>query len=109
VPLEDGAGTGAPVPAPSSVDPVDEAARTELERIRRRWAELPVARAADAAPVVREVLADLAARTGPGVDVPDLGPEVLADQLAVLVWDAFAAGRGEGVAALLTALRRALP
>lgn len=109
MPDASGAGTGAPVPAPSSVDPVDPAARTELERVRRRWSELTVARAAEAGPAVRAVLADLAARTAPGVDVPDLGIEVLPDQLAVLVWDAYAAGRGEGIPGLLTDLRRTLP
>jgi hypothetical protein len=109
VPDIDGAGTGDPVPAPSSVDAVAPAARAELERIRRRWGEIPVARAAAVAPAVREVLAALATRTAPGADVPDLGVEVLADQLAVLVWDAYAAGRGEGIPGLLTDLRRALP
>ena len=105
----DDAGTGQPVPASSSVDPVDAAARTELERIRRRWGELALPRAEAAAPTVRAVLAELAARSAPGEPVPDLGVEVLADQLAVLVWEAYASGRGDGVPALLTALRRDLP
>jgi len=103
------AGTGSPVPASSSVDPVPAGSRTELDRIRRRWAELPLARAEDAAPAVRGTLTDLAARSAPGAAVPDLGVEGLADQLAVLVWEAYAAGRGDGVHELLTGLRRALP
>ncbi len=41
--------------------------------------------------------------------MPDLGPAVVPDQLAVLVWDAWAAGRGEGLTDALTDLRRALP
>lgn len=103
------AGTGRPVPASPSVDPVEPAARTELERVRRRWSELALPRAEAAAPAVRAALADLAQRSAPGEPVPDLGVEVLADQLAVLVWEAYAAGRGDGVPDALTALRRALP
>ena len=103
------AGAGRPVPASSSVDVVATAARTELDRIRRRWRELALGRAEAAAPSVRTALADLARRSAPGEDVPDLGVEVLADQLSVLVWEAYVAGRGEGVADLLTALRRTLP
>jgi hypothetical protein len=103
------AGTGHPVPASSSVDPVPAPAREELERIRRRWGELTLPRAEAAAPEVRALLDDLARRSAPGEPVPDLGVEVLADQLSVLVWEAYVAGRGEGVADLLTALRRTLP
>jgi len=33
---------------------------------------------------------------------------VVVDQLAVLVWDAYAQGRGDGIPALLTGARRAL-
>ena len=103
------AGTGHPVPASSSVDPVSAPAREELERIRRRWGELTLPRAEAAAPEVRALLDDLARRSAPGEPVPDLGVEVLADQLAVLVWEAYAAGRGDGVHELLTGLRRTLP
>jgi hypothetical protein len=103
------AGTGHPVPASSSVDPVPAPARAELERIRRRWGELTLLRAEAAAPEVRALLGDLAQRSAPHEQVPDLGVEVLADQLAVLVWEAYVAGRGEGVADSLTALRRTLP
>ncbi|QIM21683.1 hypothetical protein G7075_12035 [Phycicoccus sp. HDW14] len=106
-----GAGAGEPAPAPPSVDPVPEAARGELERIRRRWSELPLARAEAAAPAVREVVEALAARTAPDTPVPDLGPAALVDQLAVVVWDACATGAVDGPALTeqLTALRRALP
>jgi hypothetical protein len=103
------AGAGLPVPASSSVDPVEPAARTELERIGRRWGELPLTRAEDAAPAVRKVLVRLAARSAPGTPVPDLGVEGLVDQLTVLVWEAYVADRGDGIPDLLAALRRSLP
>ncbi len=103
------AGTGRPVPASPSVDPVAPEARTELERIRRRWGELPLARAEQAAPTVRAALVSIAERSVPGAEVPDLGVAAVGDQLSVLVWDAYAAGRGDGIPALLTQLRRTLP
>ncbi len=59
-------------------------------------------------PAVRAALADLAARCGPA-EVPDLGVAVVMDQLAVLVWDAYAAGRGDGIPGLLAGMRRGLP
>lgn len=79
-------------------------------------------------PVLRQLLADLAPRTLPRlvapqppksrptqvadvqevVEVPDLGPAVVVDQLSVLVWDAYALGNGDGIPELLTAARRAL-
>jgi hypothetical protein len=40
--------------------------------------------------------------------VPERGPAVVVDQLTVVVWDAYAAGRGDGIPALLADLRRAL-
>jgi hypothetical protein len=110
----DTAGAGSPAPAvPSPVpgatgsgaDVVAPEARVELDRIRRRWAELPVDRAEARMPVLRHLLADLAPRSVP---VPDLGPAVVVDQLTVLVWDAYAAGRGDGIPQLLTAARREL-
>lgn len=103
-----------PPPAGSSptavgADIVPADARAELDRIRRRWSELPLARAEAAAPAVRALVTELGARTAPGHAVPDLGPAALPDQLAVLVWDACAAGRADGVTEALTALRRTLP
>ena len=65
---------------------------TELERVVRRWRELPVDRALARVPVVRALVNELAERTAPGHEVPDLGPAVLLDQLRVLVHDACAAG-----------------
>jgi hypothetical protein len=111
------AGTGSPAPAVPSVgrssdpDVVPEGARRELDRIRTRWAQLPLERAEGALPVVRDLLGVLAVRTlgATGATVPDLGPAVVPDQLAVLVWDACAAGAGDDVTDLLAELRRALP
>ncbi len=109
----DTAGAGSPAPAVSSVSPGDgrdggdvvaQEARVELDRIRRRWGELPLERAEAAMPSLRLLLADLT----PGPAVPDLGPAVVVDQLAVLVWDAYAGGRGDGIPELLTAARREL-
>lgn len=93
----------------------EDVAGTELERVVRRWQQLPLDRALPAVPEVYTVvqaLADLTARaTGlPQTDVPDLGPAVLMDQLTVMVHDWRAAGLDEeDLAARLTALRRALP
>ena len=114
----DTAGAGSPAPAVPSAGPgaaggagdvITPGARVELDRIRRRWAELPVDRAEARMPVLRRLLADLARRSAPvPTPVPDLGPAVVVDQLTVLVWDAYAEGHGEGIPALLTDARRAL-
>ena len=108
-----GAGSPAPavpsVPGPRSVDVVPREARVELDRLGRRWGELPLARAEAAMPLLRRLLDDLGRRSAPEESsVPDLGPGVVAHQLAVVVWDAYAVGRGDGIPALLTDLRRTL-
>ena len=68
----DTAGAGSPAPAVSSAVPgaagagadvVAPEARVELDRIRRRWAELPLDRAEARMPVLRRLLADLAPRS----------------------------------------------
>lgn len=92
------AGTGSPVPAESSV---------ELERIRRRFRELPAADARTGMRSARPLLALLSSRLGMPV-VPDLGPAVVPDQLAVLAFDAYRAGVGDGLSEALADLRRAL-
>ena len=141
------AGAGSPAPAvasahpgepkadagrTASVDVVAPEARTELDRIRRRWSELPLAQAERRMPLLRHLLADLASRSIPpliapqppeelvsgrpavagsqsvGVDVPDLGPAAVVDQLSVLVWDAYAQGNGDGIPEILAGLRRDL-
>jgi len=132
----DTAGAGSPAPAVSSGSPdaagagdvVAPEARVELDRIRRRWAELPLDRAESRMPVLRRLLADLTPRSFPLIAdhpprtaaerpaevgdpqsvVPDLGPSVVVDQLSVLVWDAYATGRGDGIPGLLTSARREL-
>ena len=60
----------------------------ELQRVVRRWQQLPLDRALSCMPRVQLLLDDLAA---PARQVPDLGPAVLMDQLTVLVYDACAA------------------
>jgi hypothetical protein len=81
---------------------------TELERVARRWRELPLDHARACVPVVRALVDDLAAPVGTGRTVPDLGPAVLLDQLTVLVYDACAAGRADDLASRLADLRHAL-
>jgi hypothetical protein len=119
----------APDAASAGVDVVAPEARVELGRIRRRWGELPLERAEAGMPLLRRLLADLTPRSSrliakyppdeavsgadqvgisQEVEVPDLGSAVVVDQLTVLVWDAYAAGRGDGIPELLTAARRAL-
>ena len=100
------AGAGRPAPAVPSVLPED--ARRELERLRTRWGQLPLARAEEAAPRVHALVAELGARTASD-EVPALGPNVVIDQLAVVAWDACAAGRGQGLTEALADLRRSLP
>ena len=79
----------------------------ELERVVRRWRELPADHALAASGDVRALVRDLADTTA-GEPVPHLGTAVLIDQLRVLVWDATSAGVPE-LAARLGELRRRLP
>ena len=84
----------------------------------RRWQQLPLDRALAHVPAVRAVVDELASRTTPGEQVPDLGPAALMDQLTVLVYDACAASGDDeaatrhtdtaGLATRLADLRRAL-
>ncbi|GAA1175573.1 hypothetical protein GCM10009584_16240 [Ornithinimicrobium humiphilum] len=93
----------------------DQQVGTELERVVRRWQQLPLDRALPAVPTVHaavQALADGAsdAQGLPRDPVPDLGPAVLMDQLRVMVYDWRAAGLDEDeLAARLTELRRSLP
>ena len=84
----------------------------ELQRVVDRWRQLPLDHALRALPAVRELVDRLAALgAGAGAAVPpDLGPGVVMDQLAVVVYDASAAaGRdAAGLAAELADLRRRL-
>ena len=90
-------------------------AGTELERVVRRWQQLPLDRALPAVPAVSALVQGLAdavadAEGRQHVPVPDLGPAVLMDQLRVMVYDWRTAGLDEeDLARRLTALRRVLP
>ena len=96
-------------------DPVDHTVGTELERVVRRWQQLPLDRVLPAVPEVSALVQTLAdetalARGSDPVPVPDLGPAVLMDQLRVMVYDWQAAGLSQDdLADRLTALRRSLP
>lgn len=83
---------------------------TELERVVRRWRELPLDHALTRAGAVRALVDELAERTAPGHEVPDLGPAVLIDQLRVVVHDACAAADSTAPALeqRLAQVRRAL-
>ena len=86
-----------------------QAVQLELQRVVDRWRQLPLDHAL---PAVRELVDRLAALgAGAGEAVPpDLGPGVVMDQLAVVVYDASAApGCDAGsLAAELADLRRRL-
>lgn len=92
-----------------------DAVRTELERVVRRWQQLPLDRALPAVPAVAAVVQGLADEVSdaagvPRAPVPDLGPAVLMDQLRVMVFDWRAAGLPPGeLGDRLTGLRRSLP
>lgn len=92
-----------------------DVAGTELERVVRRWQQLPLDRALPAVPGVAELVQELAdavadAQGMERAPVPDLGPAVLMDQLRVMAYDWRVAGLAEeDLARRLTTLRRALP
>ncbi|MFK5582035.1 hypothetical protein [Serinicoccus sp. LYQ131] len=94
-----GAGPGA-----AGGDTAGALVQTELERVVRRWQQLPLDHALSAVPGVRLVVQELADRVAtaqglPCTQVPDLGPAVLMDQLQVMAYDWQAAGlpaQGEG-------------
>ena len=65
----------------------------ELQRLVERWQQLPLDQALSRMPVVRPVIQELAdavadVESRPHVDVPDLGPGVVMDQLTVTAYDA---------------------
>lgn len=93
-----------------TVDPVPTAARTELERLARRWQQLPLDRALAAVPAVRALAQDFADDAAPTAQgdgrLPDLGPAVVMDQLVVTAYDLAQRGRGDDLAQRLAQLRR---
>lgn len=90
----------------SRPSPVPDGVAGELQRLVRRWHELPLDRALPHVPAVREVVERLA-----GEPVPDLGPAVLLDQLRVTAYDACRDGTlpPAEVEAVLAGLRHRLP
>jgi len=69
----------------------------ELQRLVERWQQLPLDQALSRMPVVRPVIQELADAVAdvegrPHVDVPDLGPRAVMDQLTVTAYDASQAG-----------------
>jgi len=87
---------------------------TELERVARRWQQLPLDRALAASGGVRALVQDLAdevaAHEGLQVEpVPHLGPAVLIDQLRVMAFDYERAGLDTALlAARVATLRRSI-
>jgi hypothetical protein len=76
-----------------------------------RWRQLPLDHALSRMPVVRPVVQELAdavadVEARPHVEVPDLGPGTVMDQLTVVAYDASRAGVDP--APLLARLRRDL-
>ncbi|ANS78720.1 hypothetical protein SGUI_1324 [Serinicoccus hydrothermalis] len=88
---------------------------TEVERVVRRWEQLPLERALAAYPAVRELVQDIADETADATGlgrqvVPDHGPGVVMDQLRVMFFDRREAGLAEeDLLGRVTALRRSLP
>jgi hypothetical protein len=76
---------------------VPQEVSAELQRVVRRWQQLPLDRALSCMPRVRLLLDHLAAATAiagtPPAAVPDLGPASAMDQLTVLAYDACEAGK----------------
>ncbi len=79
----------------------------ELRRVLERWRTMTPVQSEVGALPMRALVGDLARESGAQVPVPDLGPHVLPDQLAVVVHDACAAAVA-GIPERLTQLRRAL-
>ncbi|WP_409484941.1 hypothetical protein [Arsenicicoccus dermatophilus] len=81
----------------TGADPRPGPARTELERVARRWQQLPVDRALGSSGAVRALAQALADQTAdlagrPRQELPDLGPATALHQLQVCTWDAAAVG-----------------
>ena len=93
--------------------PTPQEVSDELRRVAERWQQLLLGHALSRLGMVRDLVQDLADRVAvsrgrASVPVPDLGPAVVMDQLAVMVWDASAAGVGADLPERLASLRRAL-
>ena len=90
--------------------PLPPGVSAELRRLTERWRALPLEQARRRTASLRGLVDELAAATAPSAGPPpDLGPAALADQVAVLVHDAAAAGEDpQRLEARLAHLRRAL-
>ena len=88
--------------------PVPEGVADELQRLARRWHQLPLDQALARMPRVRSTVDALAGLSGATDTPPDLGPAVVIDQLTVTAYDACLRGREDPALALLTSLRRDL-
>ncbi|WP_040385401.1 hypothetical protein [Demetria terragena] len=94
-----------------AVSPIPDAVAVELERVARRWQQLPLDHALLHAPLLRALTQDLADGIANGAEIIDLGPATAYDQLAVLVYDACVAGQADALHLTdrLATVRRALP
>ncbi|YAL82742.1 hypothetical protein ACMYYO_12545 [Dermacoccaceae bacterium W4C1] len=91
--------------------PVPDAVGTELERVARRWQNLPLDHALSHVPAVLALSTELAQAADPtrAGALPDLGPATALDQLRVTVYDAFARGSAPpDVLERLVGLRRTI-
>ncbi|UJH70605.1 hypothetical protein [Ornithinimicrobium sp. INDO-MA30-4] len=94
-----------------------EVVDVEIERLDRRWQQLPLDQALAAFPGLLAAVRQIAEETPWPVGlaarrqaVPDLGPAVAVDQLKVICADyTQVGGQPAWLAAHLTALRRSLP
>ena len=85
--------------------PVPPEVAAELDRLVRRWQQLPLDRAVAALPDVRALVLELA-----GEEVPDHGPAVVMDQLRVMAFECSRAGLpAADLPRRLADLRRRLP
>ncbi|GAA5021997.1 hypothetical protein GCM10023258_11870 [Terrabacter aeriphilus] len=94
---------------PSAGSPTPHEVSDELRRVVGRWHQLPLDHALSHVPAVRALVQALAdrvatARGVPTTAVPDLGPAVVMDQLAVMVHDVLAADPDVDPAVLVDAL-----
>ncbi|MGB3185459.1 MAG: hypothetical protein WBG36_14470 [Ornithinimicrobium sp.] len=102
-------------PAASSANSAVDQIATELERVVRRWQQLPLDHALSVCPRVHGLVQHLADQVAPHLGmpitpVPDLGPAVVMDQLRVMVFDYQESGLDlKALALRLTELRRSLP
>src|SRR5829696_7589413 len=103
--------------APSRAgSPTPREVSDELRRVVERWHQLPLDHAISRMPSVRVLVQSLADRSAgdrnpAGQPVPDLGPAVVMDQLAVMLYDLFQVRPGTdpaGVTDELAGIRRSL-